>query len=55
MNKYVAKARARRYSKQYATFWFVREVSPGQFEPYAHSSEDKQTVVTFYCGEERKD
>ena len=46
----MAKAKARRYSKQYSTFWYVRQVAPNKFEPWAHSSDDERTVATFYCG-----
>ena len=54
MPKSQARAKARRYSRQYATFWYVREVSPGQFAPWAHHSDDERTVATFYCGDEWK-
>ena len=47
MDKCVAMAKARKYSKQYLTFWYVREVSPGEFAPWAHSSDDARTVATF--------
>lgn len=52
MPKAQARAKARKYSRQYMTFWYVREVSPGQFAPWAHSSDDERTVATFYCGRE---
>lgn len=52
MPKSQARAKARKYSRQYMTFWYVREVSPGQFAPWAHSSDDERTVATFYCGRE---
>jgi hypothetical protein len=55
MDKCVARAKARKYSKQYLTFWYVREVKPGDFQPYAHHSDDERTVATFYCGKEWKD
>ena len=45
-----ARAKARKYSRQYMTFWYVREVKPGDFQPYAHHSDDERTVATFYCG-----
>ena len=54
MPKAQARAKARRYSRQYATFWYVREVTPGVFQPYAHNSDDERTVATFYCGKEWK-
>jgi hypothetical protein len=41
---------ARNYSSKYLTFWYVRETSPGVFQPYAHDSGDAATVATFYCG-----
>lgn len=52
MPKSQARAKARKYSRQYLTFWYVREVSPGQFAPWAHDSDDERTVATFYCGRE---
>ena len=55
MTRAVACIKARRYSDRYSTFWYVREVSPGNFQPYAHHSDDDRTVATFYCGEERRD
>ena len=45
-----AKRLAKKYSNMYLTFWYVREVQPGKFEPYAHSSDDEKTVACFYCG-----
>ena len=54
MPKSQARAKARKYSRQYTTFWYVREVSPGQFAPWAHHSDDERTVATFYCGDEWK-
>jgi hypothetical protein len=50
-----AKCFALKYSKQYMTFWYVRQVQPGDFQPWAHSSDDERTVATFYCGEEWTD
>jgi len=52
LNKFhlsIARALARRYSKQYFT-WYVREVSPGNFQPYAHDSGDSQTVAAYMSG-----
>lgn len=54
MPKSQARAKACKYSRQYLTFWYVREVKPGEFHPYAHHSDDERTVATFYCGEEWK-
>ena len=54
MTKIQARIQARRYSDRYNTFWYVREVSPGVFQPYAHHSDDGRTVATFYCGKEWK-
>ena len=54
MPKAQARAKARKYSRQYMTFWYVREVTPGVFQPYAHHSDDERTVATFYCGKEWK-
>ena len=42
---------AKEYSKKYLTFWYVREVKPGQFEPWAHDLDDGLTVSSFYCGD----
>lgn len=52
MPKFQARALARKYSRKYCTFWYVREVQPGIFEPWAHSSDDERTVACFYCGKE---
>ena len=52
MDKTMARAKARKYSKTYGTFWYVREVAPGKFEPWAHNSNDARTVACFMCGEE---
>lgn len=49
-----AKRSARLLSRKYNTFWYVREVVPGQFEAWAHDSGDDKTVATFYCGQEQK-
>ena len=54
MTKIQARIQARRYSDRYNTFWYVREVTPGVFQPYAHHSDDERTLATFYCGEEWK-
>ena len=51
MTKRQADILAKFYSKKYLTFWYVREVHPGQFEPWAHSSNDARTVSSFYCGD----
>ena len=53
MTKIIASVKACRYSKHYMTFLYVREVEPGVFEPWAHSSEDGRTVAVFYCGERK--
>lgn len=55
LTKAQAQIRARRYSHRYLTYWYVREVKPGEFEPWAYSSDDAQTVTTFYCGEDWTD
>ncbi len=55
MTESQARAQARRFSRKYLTFWYVREVSPENFQPYAHSSDDAQTVACFYNGVEQKD
>lgn len=52
MTLIMAKAKARRFSKQYGTFWYVREVAPGKFEPWAHDSDDERTVATYFNGED---
>ena len=54
MTKIRARMQARRYSSRYNTFWYVREVFPGVFQPYAHHSDDDRTIATFYCGKEWK-
>ena len=55
MTKTQARVLAKRYSKKYLTFWYVREVSPEVFEPWAHSSDDQRTVAVFHCGKEWKE
>lgn len=52
LSKMRARASARKFSRQYCTFWYVREVKPGVFEPWAHSSNDARTVASFYCGKD---
>ena len=54
MTRALACIKARQYSYRYLTFWYVREVSPGVFQPYAHHSDDERTVATFYYGKEWK-
>jgi len=54
MTKTMARAKARKYSKSYGTFWYVREVKPGEFQPYAQHSDNERTVAAFYCGKEWK-
>ena len=51
MTKTRADFLAKEYSKKYLTFWYVREVHPGQFEPWAHDLDDGLTVSSFYCGD----
>ena len=51
MTKRQADILAKFYSKKYLTFWYVREVHPGQFEPWAHDLNDGLTVSSFYCGD----
>ena len=43
---------AKGYSLKYCTFWYVREVKPGEFEPWAHDLDDGCSVSCFYCGED---
>lgn len=52
MTLIIAKIKARRYSKRYGTFWYVRQVAPGNYQPYAHSSDDERTVATYFNGED---
>ena len=42
---------AKSFSKKYLTFWYVRQISPLQFEPWAHDLDDGLTVSSFYCGD----
>ena len=53
-DKQSARILAKKYSHQYSTFWYVREVSPKEYEPWAHDSGDERTVATFYCGKEQR-
>ena len=52
LTKSQAQIRARRYSHRYLTYWYVREVKPGEFEPWAHDLDDGLTVNSYYCGKE---
>lgn len=52
MTKIQARIQACRYSDRYNTFWYVREVKPGWFEPWAHDLDDGLTVNSYYCGKE---
>jgi len=49
-----ARIQAKLLSIQYAV-WYVRETKPGEFQPWAHSSDDAQTVATFLSGKEFKE
>lgn len=51
MTKAQARAQARRLSIKYIVY-YVREVEPGDFEPWAHSSDDARTVACFISGRE---
>lgn len=51
MDKYSAMRLAKKYSRDYGTFWYVRDVGNGNFEPWAHSSDDAATVACYYSGE----
>jgi len=46
-----ASNKAAKFSIQYG-IWYVREVSQGNFEPWAHSSDDERTVKCFMSGTE---
>ena len=46
-----ASRQARLYSIKYLTSWFVRKMPNGDFEAYAHDSNNSDTVLAFYCGE----
>lgn len=52
MTRSVACIKARRYSNRYNTFWYVREVKPGEFEPWAHGLDNGLTVNSYCCGKE---
>lgn len=46
---------ARRYSRQYGCYWYVRQYADGSYEAYAHGAEGHATdkdVACFYCGKE---
>lgn len=53
MNNSLFKARlqARHLSIQYSV-WYVRHLGNGVYAPYAHSSDDENTVACFISGEE---
>jgi hypothetical protein len=46
----IANSLSRSYSRKYFS-WYVREVTPGNFQPWAHDSGDSQTVSAFYGGQ----
>jgi hypothetical protein len=46
-----ARIKARKYSDQYNTSWFVRKISNTDYQPWAHSSEHDD-VASFYCGKD---
>ncbi len=46
-----ARIKARKYSDQYNTSWFVRYMPDGSFQPWAHCS-DNDDVASFYCGKD---
>jgi len=53
LNKTLAYANrmAKNLSAKYLTSWFVRKMPNGDFEAYAHDSDNSDTVSAFYCGE----
>ena len=51
LTKRQADVLAKSFSKKYLTFWYVRQISPLQFEPWAHDLNDGLTVSSFYCGD----
>jgi hypothetical protein len=46
----IANSLSRSYSRKYFS-WYVREVTPGNFQPWAHDSGDSKTVAAFYSGQ----
>lgn len=46
-----AKLKAARYSIRYGV-WYVRRIRDNEFEPYAYSSDDSDTVACFIAGKE---
>ena len=47
-----ARIKARKYSDQYNTNWYVRRMVNGSFEPYAHDCGTTNTVAVFYLGKD---
>lgn len=45
-----AKLKACYFSNRYLTFWYVRQVSAYEYEPWAHDPEDGTIVATYYVG-----
>jgi hypothetical protein len=45
----IANSLSRSYSRKYSS-WYVREVSPGNFQPWAHDSGDNLTVAAYMSG-----
>lgn len=52
MKLHQARRDAKHFSQKYGTFWYVREVTPGDYQPWAHDSDDERTVATYFCGAE---
>jgi hypothetical protein len=48
-----ARIKARKYSKQYYSFWYVREMKDKTFQPWAHAPDPMESqYAVFYCGKE---
>jgi len=46
-----AKKFALKYSEKYLTFWHVKKMKNGTYEPYAFCDES-ESAFTCYCGKE---
>jgi hypothetical protein len=59
MTRMQARKQAKMLSKRYNTFWFVKQVSPGVFEPWAYAyigaDHSEFDSVHYYCGQRRLD
>ena len=51
----MARAQAKRFSSEYCTFWYVKQLGAQDYAAWAHSDNSAAFVSTFYCGREVKE